>query len=499
MIQGFDITPLFSSTEKVVKNTDDYNSWRQYFYGTMVPKEFLMREGGANVEGVIENVSISPSSLPPVVVSSVVKKSPKRQKKSAKGFGGGELLKPSGHSKSGQVRGNVVGAEIAESAVYQLSKAREVLSKAGGWEEGFRESESPEHLREVCYCLNNALTCRISARERSQVCHSLRYFSSLLGGPFSGSMGTFGSVASGSSEGSSLLGVVFEFDYGDGPTLMYASQEGFSSMYWVGGAVKAPHYDGGSTVDLANKIINIAREYLPSVYDELEGGLGTPSRPRRDFARFSLVTTKGLWTVLLSRDKLRSASSGVGGLYKSFVNLFSALLGPSAVSSESPLTRVEGQKLAAGFALPLDLLVDRVSSLDHRIYAFGADLIFYAIGASLFTYFLSLFISVFGVMSFIFYLAVVFCLLPVMSAWMESSSQWGYSTLGKRIFGIRVFSLDTAEETLGPTFIQALARNMVKYTISPLFCFTGFMWALYSPYGRAWHDLLGDTVVLTKK
>ncbi len=493
MIPALDISPLFSSGKTAVSNTNAYDGWRRYFYGTMDPQEFLLSGGDCGGDGV--------SNASPVR-GRLASPQPNRPSKSGK-------RGKSGKSDQFGVKGGKVSArdlkggsgdnEVAVTVGEHLARARELLLSIDGQslESDYSTGVNEEVLLGICESLNSSLGCRMSPRERAQICYCLRYFWRLTKDGSRGLRGN-GIVGSSSSEGSNLLGVVFEFDYGDGPTLMYASEEGFSAMYWVGGAVKAPHYDGGVTVDIAKKIMNIAREYLPSVYDELDADGGLPTRPRSEFVRMTLVTTKGYWTVLLSREKLRSASSGVGGLYKSFNNLFSALLGPSEVSSEGPLTRRGGSNLGASMSLPLDSLTHRVSTLNYRIYAFGLDLLVYGIGAIVFSYIISFFIHTTDIMSLILYCVFVYSALPVLSAWMESSSEWGYRTLGKRIFGMRVFSLDTAEETLGPSFVQSLARNMVKYIASPLFCFTGFMWALYNPYGRAWHDLLGDTVILNK-
>jgi len=292
------------------------------------------------------------------------------------------------------------------------------------------------------------------------------------------------------------LGVVFEFDYGDGPTLMYASADGFSCIYWVGGGVKAPHYDGGLPVELTHKISHLAKEYLPSIYDELDVAGSLPPRPRLGTVRISLITSKGLWTVLLPKDKLKQSSSGIGGIYKHFVQLFGALLGASQVSFEEPLARAKGSNFLVGSSLSLESILPRVSSLNSRIYAFLFDLGFYALFFSILTYFVSFFLNFGDVMVSLFYIGALLTLAPFFSAWMESSVDWGFATLGKRLFGLRVYRTDDADETLGPSFLQAFARNTTKFLLSPLFCFTGFMWALYSPYHRAWHDLLADTIIL---
>lgn len=64
-------------------------------------------------------------------------------------------------------------------------------------------------------------------------------------------------------------------------------------------------------------------------------------------------------------------------------------------------------------------------------------------------------------------------------------------TLGKRLFGLRVVRLDGG--ALGP--LRGLVRA-AGYILSTPLCSLGFLWALFQPDSRAWHDLLAGSVVV---
>jgi uncharacterized RDD family membrane protein YckC len=72
-------------------------------------------------------------------------------------------------------------------------------------------------------------------------------------------------------------------------------------------------------------------------------------------------------------------------------------------------------------------------------------------------------------------------------------SRW-QATVGKRWMGIQV--TDANGDRLG--FLQATGRHFGKY-LSALPCFLGFMAALFSSRGMAWHDRLTDTRVVRQK
>ena len=69
-------------------------------------------------------------------------------------------------------------------------------------------------------------------------------------------------------------------------------------------------------------------------------------------------------------------------------------------------------------------------------------------------------------------------------------SRW-QATIGKRWMGMKV--TDSQGERIG--FLRATGRHAAKY-LSALPCFLGFIMALFSSRGRAFHDRLADTRVV---
>ena len=64
-------------------------------------------------------------------------------------------------------------------------------------------------------------------------------------------------------------------------------------------------------------------------------------------------------------------------------------------------------------------------------------------------------------------------------------------TPGKRMLGIRVVKKDGAPIT----FIDALLRNVIGYTLSGIFAL-GYIWALFDSEKQTWHDKIAGTVVI---
>jgi uncharacterized RDD family membrane protein YckC len=75
------------------------------------------------------------------------------------------------------------------------------------------------------------------------------------------------------------------------------------------------------------------------------------------------------------------------------------------------------------------------------------------------------------------------------AAWWESSEK--QATIGKRWLGLKV--VDEQDERI--SFLRASGRYAAKY-ISALPCFLGFMAAILSSRGQAWHDRLAGTRVV---
>jgi len=65
------------------------------------------------------------------------------------------------------------------------------------------------------------------------------------------------------------------------------------------------------------------------------------------------------------------------------------------------------------------------------------------------------------------------------------------ATLGKRLFGLRVAALDGGRLN----FWRSVLRAFGYFLSTPLFNL-GFLWSLFHPRSRAWHDLLSGSVVV---
>ena len=72
--------------------------------------------------------------------------------------------------------------------------------------------------------------------------------------------------------------------------------------------------------------------------------------------------------------------------------------------------------------------------------------------------------------------------------WISNATGGGW---GKRIVGIRVISLDTNRApTAGAAFLRALV-SVVSGTL-----YLGYLWALWDPQRRTWHDKASGTTVI---
>jgi uncharacterized RDD family membrane protein YckC len=69
-------------------------------------------------------------------------------------------------------------------------------------------------------------------------------------------------------------------------------------------------------------------------------------------------------------------------------------------------------------------------------------------------------------------------------------SQWRGYTVGKKIMGIRVVS--ASGKPIG--LIEAFVRSISK--ILSYFLFLGFLWMLWDPESKTWHDKIADTYVV---
>ena len=70
---------------------------------------------------------------------------------------------------------------------------------------------------------------------------------------------------------------------------------------------------------------------------------------------------------------------------------------------------------------------------------------------------------------------------------------WQGQTIGKMFLGIRVVALDGGDLSLGCSFLR-----LIGYALSLLPLGVGFLWGLFHPQHRCWHDLLATTLVVEK-
>lgn len=69
--------------------------------------------------------------------------------------------------------------------------------------------------------------------------------------------------------------------------------------------------------------------------------------------------------------------------------------------------------------------------------------------------------------------------------------QYG-ATIGKIVMKIRVIEIRTLSN---PGFLSAFNRSVFRIVSEALF-YLGFLWALFDPYRRSWHDLSAKTLVI---
>jgi len=69
-------------------------------------------------------------------------------------------------------------------------------------------------------------------------------------------------------------------------------------------------------------------------------------------------------------------------------------------------------------------------------------------------------------------------------------SQWGGYTVGKKIMGIRVVSVDDKPISLVEAFVRSISK------ILSYFLFLGFLWMLLDPESQTWHDKIAETYVV---
>lgn len=69
--------------------------------------------------------------------------------------------------------------------------------------------------------------------------------------------------------------------------------------------------------------------------------------------------------------------------------------------------------------------------------------------------------------------------------------QYG-ATIGKIVMKIRIIEIRTLTN---PHFLSAFNRSVFRIVSETLF-YLGFLWGMFDPYRRAWHDLSAKTLVV---
>jgi uncharacterized RDD family membrane protein YckC len=434
MLSALDLSGLFSTKNRV---SGDYGRWRPFFYGLMDPVDFLL-------------------------------------------------------TSVDSVRGGVSSDEEDEGhALHWLGQARDLYGSSGG----DLSQRSRDQLVEL---LVKALGCPMNARERSQVCYLLRAL---------GHSGAFSTKGRGlapntlSSEGPLVFSVVLEFDAGGCPTLIYAGSDRFAAAYWEGGSAKIPPYEASAASEIALKAVSASSSLLDRL--DLASGpdsFDPPELPPVGSVLVSVITDRGVYSKVLPVAGL--SQGGLTSLYNPMVSLLKALLSQGGSRSEASHAGQGSSSESGAFVVeeqPRPFVPQdpcwKYPTISRRVAAFLVDAVFYTFFFSVLSYFLWPAFDRWPYLISVLAKVCLVMLLPLLAAWMESSADWAYASLGKRLVGIRVLSTHTS---LGPLFPQALARNLAKWYLSPLFLGTGFLWAGFHPLRRTWHDLLGDTVVIIR-
>jgi uncharacterized RDD family membrane protein YckC len=444
MLRSLDISPIFKTPEEE-RMPEFYSSWRSFFYGNLEPGGFLIDSVEKELEALMPK---GPEA---------VRSSPKKGSKGKKLAGRKAKVKVPNVEPVSFERGSVI---------YWVSQARDVFLASGG-------ELTPALVQKMVSFLLEALEASVNSREKSQLAYVLR----TLGYRF----------PKDEQDAPEVYSVIMEFDGGKGPTMIYASSDSYACAYWHQGGKKWSVFDKGEGSLLAKRLCSLGEELYGRLSDKVQDDV--PPIPIKERLTFSVVTSEGVKTVSVLGSDV--SSSGLDGLFNGFVTLFKILVGQEfdrrrfGVDSEVSLDldiyplKLEGTKLS-------------YAPLFSRGLSFLIDLGIFSIILAGFMFFLAPIVIKWGVIPATIVLVFVAFLFPILSAWMESSPEWGHSTFGKRLMGVHVHGVNSPHII----FSQALTRNMVKYVLSPLFCMCGFVWALFQPYKRAWHDLLSDTVVL---
>jgi uncharacterized RDD family membrane protein YckC len=70
----------------------------------------------------------------------------------------------------------------------------------------------------------------------------------------------------------------------------------------------------------------------------------------------------------------------------------------------------------------------------------------------------------------------------------------GRQTIGMKVAGTRIVDAQTGEGTIGVG--RSVIRALVQSFASGAICYLGYLWMLWDPQKRTWHDMAASTIVV---
>lgn len=70
----------------------------------------------------------------------------------------------------------------------------------------------------------------------------------------------------------------------------------------------------------------------------------------------------------------------------------------------------------------------------------------------------------------------------------------GRQTIGMKVAGTRIVDAQTGEGSIGVG--RSIIRALVQYLASGAICYLGYLWMLWDPQKRTWHDMAASTIVV---